>query len=75
MKLCEGEYSVYLVPFPGSLAAAVRLSEDGTYPSIYINIQLSPEARRRALSHELNHIDQDDFYNDLPIEAVETDDL
>ena len=42
--LCDGEYRVYLVSFPGDIKAAVRLDEEG-FPSIYINAALSPAAR------------------------------
>lgn len=61
---------VYMVHFPGSIRAAVRLDEEG-YPSIYINDQLSPQAKKQAYLHELQHLENDDFYNDLPIEEIE----
>ena len=68
--MTEDECRVYLVPLPGTIKAAVRLAPDG-FPSIYINDALAPEARRRALRHELQHIERDDFYNALPIEEIE----
>lgn len=71
-KLSEDEYIVRIVPLPGCVNGVVRLSEDGFY-NVYINANLSPEAQRRAVLHELRHIARDDFYNALPIEEVEAD--
>lgn len=66
------EYTVHLMPFPGDIKAAVRVDVDG-YPSIYINDYLSPQAKKKALEHELRHISRDDFYNDLSITEVESE--
>ena len=68
--LTEDECRVYMVQFPGDIKAAVRLDKDG-FPSIYINDALSPAARRRALEHEIRHIEHNDHFNDLPIEEIE----
>lgn len=64
------EYKVYLVPFPGDIRAAVRLDAEG-FPSIYINDKLSPEAKKRALMHELKHIQRDDIYNSMTLQEIE----
>ena len=69
--LCDGEYRVYLVPFPGDIKAAVRLDEDG-FPSIYINAALSPAARRAAFLHEIRHIRRSDHTNARTIKEVES---
>lgn len=66
------DYTVRLVMFPGDIRAAVRLDDEG-YPTIYINDALSPEAKKRAFLHELKHIENDDHYNDKPIEEAERD--
>ncbi len=66
----DEEYTVYMVPFPGDINGAVRVSPDG-WASIYINDWLSPMARKRAFKHELQHIANDDFYNSKSIEEVE----
>ena len=63
-------YTVYMLPLPGDINAAVRVSPDG-WVSIYINDYLSPEARKKALKHELEHIRRDDWYNDMTIDEVE----
>lgn len=69
--LCDGEYRVYLVSFPGDIKAAVRLDEDG-FPSIYINDSLSPAAKRAAFLHEIRHIRRSDHTNARPIKEVES---
>lgn len=69
--LYDGEYSVCLVPFPGDIKAAVRVDCDG-YPTIYINQNLSPEARKNAFLHEMRHILHNDFYNNKTIREAES---
>jgi len=68
--LTDGDYHVYMIPFPGDIKAAVRIDAEG-YASIYINDYLSPEAKKRAFLHEIRHIERDDFYNSLPISIIE----
>jgi len=72
MKLLEGEYAVRMVNFPGDMHGCVRLTSDGSeFPNIYINDQLSPMGKRRAFDHEMDHLENDDFYNNRSIEEVE----
>ena len=74
MKLYEGEYHTMMLKFPGDIHGVVKLTQDGTnYPNVYINDQLSPQARRRAFLHEMGHLENDDFYNGKPIDEVEAD--
>jgi Zn-dependent peptidase ImmA (M78 family) len=68
--LYDGEYRVYLVPFPGDIKAAVRLDEEG-FPSIYINENLSQNARKAAFLHELRHIRRNDHTNEKTINEIE----
>lgn len=68
--MIDGEYAVRLVKLPGDVRGVVRLSEDG-FANIYINDQLSPEARRMTFEHERTHIESDDFYNSKPIQDIE----
>lgn len=70
--LFEGiDYFVRLVPFPvSSVGGMVIPNDDNTY-SVYINQNVSPARRKKALKHELEHIERNDFYNDLPIEEIE----
>lgn len=68
----DGEYIVRMINFPGDICGAVRLSEDG-FANVYINDQLSPDAKRRAFLHEMLHIRNDDFYNERDIREIEED--
>ena len=68
--MIDGEYAVRLLNLPGDVSGVVRLSEDG-FANIYINDQLSPQAKRKAFDHEARHIDNDDFYNEKPIQEIE----
>lgn len=68
--LTDGDYHVYMIPFPGDIKAAVRIDAEG-YASIYINEYLSPEAKKKAFLHEIRHIERDDFNNSLPINIIE----
>lgn len=63
-------YRVYLVKLPATVHGAVRLDADG-FASIYINQDLSPQAKKAAFRHELRHIERDDFYNGKSIEQIE----
>ena len=63
-------YRVYLVKLPGTVHGAIRIDNDG-FASIYINEQLSPQAKRAAFLHELRHLRNDDMYNDKSIYEVE----
>ncbi len=68
------EYRVVLMPFTGDIYACVRIDNNG-FPTIYINEALSPAAKRRALDHELGHLERGDFYNHLTIYDAENDSL
>lgn len=61
------------VAFPWHVEAAVLPNDDGTF-SILINSNLSPRRQLAALEHELNHIEQDHFYNDIKeIKTIEAE--
>jgi hypothetical protein len=64
------DYRVYLVKLPATVRGAVRIDNDG-FASIYINEQLSPQAKKAAFLHELRHLRNDDMYNDKSIYEVE----
>lgn len=68
--MSEDEYRVYLVKLPASIHGAVRVDKDG-FPSIYINNDLSPKAKKAAFDHEMRHIINDDLYNSKTIQEVE----
>ena len=64
------DYRVYLVKLPATVRGAVRIDNDG-FASIYINEQLSPQAKKAAFLHEMRHLQNDDMYNDKSIYEVE----
>lgn len=68
--LPECDYWVHEVSLPYEVSGAVTPNDDGTF-SVYINSRLSTDKQLKALRHEVDHIENDDFYNGKPIEAVE----
>jgi len=71
MKYIPGvDYFVYYEKFPRNVRALVTTNEDCTF-SIYINSLLPDAQRLAAYFHEVDHIENEDFYNGLPIEKVE----
>ena len=70
--LIEGsDYTVRLIPFPVyNVGGMVTPNPDGSF-SIYINSNLSQERQKEALEHELEHIEDNDFYNGVPVEEID----
>lgn len=64
------DYHAYYIPMPCRIRGLVSMDEN-CYPSVYINSRLSREMQRRALFHELKHIERGDPYNTLSIHEVE----
>ena len=61
---------IRLLDLPCKIRGFVRKDPDGDY-NIYINAKESHDIQLKTLEHELDHISQDDFNNDLPIHMVE----
>lgn len=72
MNLIEGsDYHVRVIPFPcPTVGGMVTPNDDGSF-SVYINANLSQERQKKALRHELEHIEDEDFHNGRPIDEVE----
>ena len=70
--MIEGaDYFVRVVPFPiYKVGGMVIPNDDGTY-SVYLNARVDSIHQRRAGEHELDHIEDGDFYNDKSIEEIE----
>ena len=65
-------YAVRFVRLPIRVKGmAVRDGND--FVNIYINSQLDREEQKKVLDHEIEHIDREDFDNDLDIRSVEGD--
>lgn len=64
-------YFVREVSLPFEVKGIVTPNAEDDSFSIYINSRLSDDQKRKALKHEIDHIENDDFYNDKTIEEVE----
>ena len=70
-RMIDGDAFVRLVNLPFGVHGCVTPNDDGTF-SIYLNARDSRAKNREAFDHERGHIVRDDFYNDRPIEEVES---
>lgn len=60
----------YSEELPYGVRGMVMRDEDGNY-NIYINPHLSSEEQDKAVKHEMAHIENGDFDNNLNIEQTE----
>lgn len=59
--------------FPRRVEAVTLPNDDGTF-SVFVNDSIPQWRQVAALTHELNHIEQDHFYNDIKeIETIEAE--
>lgn len=71
MKYILGvDYFVYFDLLPYSVRGMVTTNNDGTF-SIYLNQRYPLSVLQKTFLHEVKHIENDDFYNNLPIGVVE----
>lgn len=62
---------IRLVRFPSlRVPSAVMMDPDGDY-NIYIDERLSDETKRRKLRHELIHVEQNHFADDVLVSDAE----
>lgn len=66
----DDDYTVRLVDIPTNVPAMVCYDDDD-WPNVYINSRLNRETQRKALRHELKHIERGDVYTNAPIGRVE----
>lgn len=64
------DYFVYYEVLPRRVRGMVTVNEDCTY-TIIINSLLPDSQKRKTYEHEVNHIENDDFYNGKPIQEIE----
>lgn len=68
------DYFVRYIPFPpnnGTHGGFVTPNDDGTF-SIYLDERLMGNpSLQKTYRHEVRHIENEDFYNDLPIREIE----
>lgn len=65
-----GDIFVRLKSLPRGMRGLTILDSDGNY-NVYINSRLSDDGRAEAYWHEIEHIENDDFYNDVDIRRAE----
>jgi len=71
MTYLEGaDYFVRVVDLPYGVGAQTVPNDDGTF-SVYLNGRTSHDKQIDDYCHEYEHIEDDDFYNDKPIEEIE----
>ena len=63
-------YTVRLIKLPPAVRAFASRDADD-FNNIYINAGLGSEEQKKALRHELDHIERRDFDNDLTIPEIE----
>jgi hypothetical protein len=63
-------YAVRLVRLPFRVKGVVVRDEEDFY-NIYINDQLGKAEQKKALDHEIEHIERGDIDNEADIKAVE----
>lgn len=67
-----GDVFVRLVDLPShSVGATVEEDENGDY-NVYVNARYGVNGQKKALKHELDHIEHDDFRNGQPLKVCET---
>ena len=65
------DYCVRSVEFPSKVEGVTIPNDDGTF-DIYINSIFCENRKQEILGHELRHIQENHFYNDiLPISKIE----
>ncbi len=71
MTLIENaDFFIRVVDLPLGVGGVVTPNDDGTF-SIYLNARNSARKQRSSCSHEVGHIEKDDFYNGKSIGEVE----
>ena len=67
------DYFVRLVELPRTVNGVTLPNDDSTF-DIYLNSLLTEDEQKTALEHEIEHIIQDHFYNDVkPIRQIEAE--
>ena len=67
-----GETFIRILDLPSTVKGVTVRDDDGNY-NIYINSSLSEDARKRAIEHELKHVERGDFDSFDDISTLERD--
>ena len=68
--MMRADVNTLLVDLPGTIKAFVAKDTDDFY-TIYLNSRLSHEQNVVSFIHEMEHIENDDFYSDLTSDQIE----
>ena len=68
--MMRADVNTLLVDLPGTIKAFVAKDTDDFY-TIYLNSRLSHEQNLVSFIHEMEHIENDDFYSDLTADQIE----
>lgn len=63
------DFIVYLVPFPMTIYGMIEPCEDKA--AIYINSRIPAEKQRKALKHELRHLELGHPWDQRPVHVLE----
>jgi Zn-dependent peptidase ImmA (M78 family) len=63
-------YIIREIKMPLTIRAFTLPDANGEY-NIYINMDLSDEAKKKTLAHEMKHIKRNDFNKDIPVKLIE----
>lgn len=63
MKIEGADFFVRLVDLPPTVGGFVCPNDDGTF-NVYLNSRKDQEHNIDSYLHEVDHIENDDFYND-----------
>lgn len=66
----RNETMVVLLCFPDGVDECVHPNEDGTH-TVFLNENLTEDARVRAYIHALDHISREDFYREDDVQVIE----
>lgn len=68
----NADYFVRLIAFPkgSNCNGMVMANDDGTY-SVYLNASAGQNAQKKAMRHELSHMEHGDLDGEKRIEAIE----
>lgn len=67
-----GHVFLYSVPLPLTVKGITLPDNDGNF-TILINSDLSPEAQKKALKHELRHVRNNHFSDVTTVESAENE--
>ncbi len=66
----DADYFIRVVDLPPRVGGLVSPNPDGTY-NLYLDCKRDKLSQIDDYIHEYEHIDNDDFYNGKPIDAIE----